>query len=173
MKDNNIKIHDIILLFLLVFIIYFGCFYILISTIEILTIIPIMLAVIYIFYTNKKHIFKKIENVYLVLAVIFGIGILFTIPPLNVPDEQEHFTKSYSLTSSVNKDDRGLMHYNTDMYKFVRNYNYNRLNKKIKFNGRDSFSQLSMITNHTKEGKVKYNYKNVKNNINLPYLHQQ
>ena len=38
------------------------------------------------------------EKIYIVLALIFGLSLVFITPPLQVPDEQDHLNRSYQLT---------------------------------------------------------------------------
>ncbi|OGS43243.1 MAG: hypothetical protein A2539_00135 [Elusimicrobia bacterium RIFOXYD2_FULL_34_15] len=45
---------------------------------------------------NKFNI--KPENAFLILAVIFGILLVFIIPPFQAPDEQEHFYRAYQVS---------------------------------------------------------------------------
>ena len=40
----------------------------------------------------------KIENIYLMVAIIIGIVFVFLIPPFNSPDEDSHFKRSYSIS---------------------------------------------------------------------------
>jgi len=47
---------------------------------------------------NLKNIFRRPENLYLVLGLIFGILFVFTIPAFQVPDEGDHFLKAYALS---------------------------------------------------------------------------
>ncbi len=169
-KNNNIKIYDIILFSLTIFAIFLGCFYILLVSLKFIFTFLIIAILILILYKTKTFIFKKIENMYLVFAVILGVTILFMIPPLNVPDEAEHFTKSYSLTSSRYKNDNGCMNYPKEAYEFVQGYKFNVLNTEMKFNGKDSFSQLLMKIDYNKKGKECYKYGNVKHSLAFSYL---
>lgn len=59
---------------------------------------------------SKLRVFlKKPENVFVVLAFIFGMGFLITIPPLHTPDEVAHFYRSYQVATGqwlLNKNDK-------------------------------------------------------------------
>ena len=37
------------------------------------------------------------ENIYVVLALVFGLSLVFITPPLQIPDEQDHLNRSYQL----------------------------------------------------------------------------
>ena len=57
-----------------------------------------------------KSLFKKPENAFAVLAFIFGMGFLITIPPLQTPDEIAHFYRSYQVATGqwlLNKGEKG------------------------------------------------------------------
>lgn len=54
--------------------------------------------------------FKKPEKAFIVLAFIFGVGFLITIPPLQTPDEIAHFYRSYQVATGqwlLNKNEKG------------------------------------------------------------------
>jgi hypothetical protein len=38
------------------------------------------------------------EKIYVVLALVFGLSLVFITPPLQVPDEQDHLNRAYQLT---------------------------------------------------------------------------
>ncbi len=46
----------------------------------------------------KKWGIIKPENAFLFIALIYGIGFMFVIPPFQVPDEWEHSFKAYGIS---------------------------------------------------------------------------
>jgi uncharacterized membrane protein len=46
-----------------------------------------------------KTIFSKAENIFLLLAVSFGLLFIILIPPMQSPDEPTHFFKAYQLST--------------------------------------------------------------------------
>jgi len=47
--------------------------------------------------TTHAHV-ARVENVFLVLAVIFGMLFMFLTPPFQVPDEAAHFFRAYQIS---------------------------------------------------------------------------
>lgn len=43
----------------------------------------------------------KVQNVFLIYALIFGLLLVFLTPPLNVPDENAHFVNAYSVSQGA------------------------------------------------------------------------
>lgn len=48
-----------------------------------------------------KDILSSPQNLFLFLATIFGLSIIFFTPPMSVPDEPAHFYKTYDISKGV------------------------------------------------------------------------
>ena len=61
-----------------------------------------LLALLIVFANNLRHFIAQLtilpEKIYLVLALVFGLLLVFITPPLQVPDEIDHLNRSYQLT---------------------------------------------------------------------------
>ena len=60
-----------------------------------------LLALLIVFANNLRHFIAQLtivpEKIYLVLAMVFGLLLVFITPPLQVPDEIDHLNRSYQL----------------------------------------------------------------------------
>jgi uncharacterized membrane protein len=60
-----------------------------------------LLALLIVFAKKLKLFIDKLtiipEKIYLILALIFGLSLVFITPPLQVPDEDQHIYRSYQL----------------------------------------------------------------------------
>ena len=60
-----------------------------------------LLALLIVFANNLRHFITQLtlvpEKIYLILALVFGLLLVFITPPLQVPDEQDHLNRAYQL----------------------------------------------------------------------------
>ena len=113
----------------------------------------------------------KIEHVYLIFTLIFGVLLVFLLPPFQSPDEDSHFKKSYLLSEGVLfPEDNG-----SEIGNYIPDNLIEYINGKKGYMGdRDtkySFSQY-ILDNQTlkiSENKVFNNYSTVQINA-LAYL---
>ena len=96
--DENIKLRDIVIFMISVFIIYTSTFYILLSILKVVILVFVIGFSIFGTYLIKDKIKEKIEYLYVFLATIFGITMIFCIPPYNVPDEYSVVKRSIQLS---------------------------------------------------------------------------
>lgn len=98
LKNENVKLWQILLFVFSIYILYLFAFYFLMYSIRKFAIILIVaFGGVYIYYL-KDTLETNIEKSYLVLATLIGLTIMFLIPPFNIPDEGAHFIKSFEYT---------------------------------------------------------------------------
>lgn len=168
-KDNKIKLLDIITFAICVFCIYFSSFYILLSTFRELIIILIIAIIILGLYYIKDSIKNNIENSYLYIAVFSGITLLFLIPPFNIPDEAKHFVKSFK-TSYFVINDNGYTNLPVSIENFTYKYTHGVLKQETKYNGKNYFSDMFENTEYDKLSDNICNYTNTRYQSVIPYL---
>ena len=94
-KNSDLKVKDILLFILSMFIIIFSCLYLLLEVFNVLLIVPIAGCCIYIYYKYKVN---TLHNMFFIYGTLFGILMLFILPPFHVPDEGTHYYKAYRLS---------------------------------------------------------------------------
>lgn len=114
--------------------------------------IPVLLSMQIIAFYLMKHMLsknKKIENIFLLFAIIFGSFYLITIPMSCVPDENNHFLRSYEISTGnliskrVKNKVGNYLPTNIEKILVADNHSvtYNQLLKKasIKYNSKTKF----------------------------------
>ena len=168
-KDNNVKISDVIFFICSIFIIFLSTFYIVLSLIREVIIVPIILVATILIYCIRGTLKDKIENCYLVLATIFGIAMLFLIPPFNVPDEGAHFIKSFE-TSYINNNDGGYTHMPKSIELIFDRYIQGSQDSSTKYNGKNYLSDFLQEGNYDERSERLQSYANTKFLSVVPYI---
>ncbi len=102
LKREDVKLYEIMLFLLGMFITFLFSFYMFMYISKILVVFSITGICGFCVYYLKDEIKENIEKIYIILAIFTGLCIMFIIPPFNVPDEGAHFTKSFDYT--INSD---------------------------------------------------------------------
>lgn len=167
-KENNLKVYNIILFALGVFLIFLSTFYFLLSVSEILIIVEIVLALIIGVYILRK---ENLKNIFVYMGVIMGVAMMFLVPPYNVPDESSHFCKSFKMSYFKNEDDGGY----TKLPKFLEDFSSKYLHsvhkQGINYSGVNYFSDLYLNCDYEDNTEmVNVNYTNTKYLSFLAYV---
>ena len=142
LKDNSVKLRDIILLTTCVFLIYFSTFYILLSIFRVAVLVPIIIAIIAGIYFLKDTLKDNLQNVYAYIAVIAGISMLFIIPPFNVPDEGAHYRRSFIETEARSREDNGRTNFPVSVENFMYKYIHGSQVLDTTYSGKNYFSDM-------------------------------
>lgn len=169
LKANEIKIIDIILGLLSLFLVYFTCFYIMLATFRELILIPMVIIASLGVYFLRNAFKNNIENAYLYFAIIFGITILFLLPPFGVPDENKHFVKSFEMSYGKVQDD-GYVYLPKSLEDFSYKYTHSVLEYDTKYNGKNYFSDVFQTSDYGNLSESITSYSNTRNLGILPYL---
>lgn len=168
-NDCDVKIKDIVKFFISNFIIFSCVIYLLLSVFKSLISIFILLYLIYLIYRMRDKIFNNLEYAYTILFTIIGLTFLFLIPPFNIPDEPEHFIKSYELFDKASSSDDGIAEISSNMYYFVSSYKYTSMHGDVKYNGKNYLN--SILNKENTENKLySFSYRSTKKSSILPYL---
>lgn len=162
-RENTIRIIDVVIFVCSVFLIYLSIFYISLSLIREVIVVPIIVVAALSLYYIKDTIKENIENAYIVLATFFGIAMLFLIPPFNVPDEGAHFIKSFE-TSYINNNDGGYSHLPKSIEDFFYKYVQGSHDGSTKYNGKNYLSDF------LQNGEYDIRSENVKSYTNTKFL---
>ena len=162
-RENTIRIIDVVIFVCSVFLIYLSIFYISLSLIREVIVVPIIVVAALSLYYIKDTIKENIENAYIVLATFFGIAMLFLIPPFNVPDEGAHFIKSFE-TSYINNNDGGYSHLSKSIEDFFYKYVQGSHDGSTKYNGKNYLSDF------LQNGEYDIRSENVKSYTNTKFL---
>ena len=119
---DSFKILDFLVLSVSVFVIFMLTFYLLLYILDVAVVILPLALVFYLVCRLKDNIKEKIENLYVILAITFGITMIFVLPPFNAPDEYAHFVKSYTFTTFA--DDKGVTNLPVSLEGFYSKYGH-------------------------------------------------
>lgn len=164
LKNDEAKLIHIILFMLSIFLFYLFAFYFCMYISRVVTIIFIVLATSCMLFYLKDEINKDLEKAYLILATIFGITMMFIIPPFNVPDEGAHFNKSFEYTLN-HKDAKCNLPESVENFRYK--YEHGSYDYDAKLNFKSYFSDLLENGNYKKTSN---NTRGYGNTINLPVL---
>ena len=162
-NKKNINLLDVVIFICSVFLIYLSVFYISLSLIREVIVVPIIAVAALSLYYIKDTIKENIENAYIVLATFFGIAMLFLIPPFNVPDEGAHFIKSFE-TSYINNNDGGYSNLPKSIEDFFYKYVQGSHDGSTKYNGKNYLSDF------LQNGEYDVRSENIKDYTNTKFL---
>lgn len=158
MKHNTLAIKYIILSIMLLFISYLFSFSVIMSYFKSFALIPLGLILLYALYKIKDTLKNNLENAFIIIGTICGLTMLFAIPPMHVPDEQNHFIKAYAVLKNDNKlefanDGAVYLTLPTNINYFVKNYSDANLKYDAKYYPTTYISNLFKQANSYKEVK--------------------
>ena len=167
-KNESFKIGDIVLLSIAIFIIFMMLFYILLYILDVAVVVLPLAIISYIVFNLKNNIKDKKENLYAVLAIVFGITMIFVLPPFNAPDEYAHFVKSYT-TSTINSDE-GKTYLPISLESFYAKYGHDLLDEKMDFDSKSYFDDIMQEGNYNTLSEKEFVYTNTKYLKVVPYI---
>lgn len=167
--DDKIKVFDIILLLISIFVIYLSSIYLFMMINKVLAIIPALCLTIYILIYFKSSI-KGWKNIFLCISSVIGVMMIFIITPGNVPDEPSHYTRSYIDSVTLSKVDKNNLSLPVDIGQFLDKYTHDVHNLAIKYSGKSYMSDLLGNNNYSNLSGTPVNYENTKYLSFLPYL---
>ena len=165
---DSFKILDFLALSVSVFVIFMLTFYLLLYILDVAVVTLPLVLVFYLVHGLRDNIKEKIENLYVILAITFGITMIFVLPPFNAPDEYAHFVKSYTFTTFA--DDKGVTNLPVSLEGFYSKYGHSLLDQKMDFETKSYFNDLMQNINKDDISENEFVYTNTKYLKVLPYL---
>ena len=169
-KDKNIQIKDIIIYTTSIFIVALFTIYPLLIFFKTVIIVPLVAFILYGLFNIKNVIKDNIEYAYIFLVPILGVMMIFLIPPLNIPDEEAHYIKSYELLDKTSYDDEGEAYLPKEVHEFVTSFKYTSMDYEEKLNGKNYLVLFTDDFDYKDRADEVYSYKNTKYSSFLPYL---
>ena len=141
-KEDRIKIYDILICAACIFILYLCNYYLLLIILKKFVLVVPIILLVSVFAFVRKIDNKKFENIYISLALICGITMLFIMPPFNVPDESSHYKRAYKDSLFENVEDDGSYAFPKCINEFSQRFsgNVNKVGNKIY--GRNYISEV-------------------------------
>ena len=165
---DSFKIRDFLILSISVFVIFMLTFYFLLYILDVAVVILPLAIVFYLVHKLKDNIKERIENLYIILAIAFGVTMIFVLPPFNAPDEYAHFVKSYTFTTFA--DDKGITNLPVSLESLYSKYGHSLLDQKMDFETKSYFNDLMQDSNKDVLSENEFVYTNTKYLKALPYL---
>ena len=165
---DSFKIRDFLILSISVFVIFMLTFYFLLYILDVAVVILPLAIVFYLVHGLKDNIKERIENLYIILAIAFGVTMIFVLPPFNAPDEYAHFVKSYTFTTFA--DDKGITNLPVSLESLYSKYGHSLLDQKMDFETKSYFNDLMQDSNKDVLSENEFVYTNTKYLKALPYL---
>ena len=165
---DSFKIRDFLILSISVFVIFMLTFYFLLYILDVAVVILPLAIVFYLVHGLKDNIKERIENLYIILAIAFGVTMIFVLPPFNAPDEYAHFVKSYTFTTFA--DDKGVTNLPVSLESLYSKYGHSLLDQKMDFETKSYFNDLMQDSNKDVLSENEFVYTNTKYLKALPYL---
>ena len=165
---DSFKIRDFLILSISVFFIFMLTFYFLLYILDVAVVILPLAIVFYLVHGLKDNIKERIENLYIILAIAFGVTMIFVLPPFNAPDEYAHFVKSYTFTTFA--DDKGVTNLPVSLESLYSKYGHSLLDQKMDFETKSYFNDLMQDSNKDVLSENEFVYTNTKYLKVLPYL---
>jgi uncharacterized membrane protein len=165
---DSFKIRDFLILSISVFVIFMLTFYFLLYILDVAVVILPLAVVFYLVHKLKDNIKERIENLYIILAIAFGVTMIFVLPPFNAPDEYAHFVKSYTFTTFA--DDKGVTNLPVSLESLYSKYGHSLLDQKMDFETKSYFNDLMQDNNKDVLSENEFVYTNTKYLKVLPYL---
>ena len=165
---DSFKIRDFLILSISVFVIFMLTFYFLLYILDVAVVILPLAIVFYLVHKLKDNIKERIENLYIILAIAFGVTMIFVLPPFNAPDEYAHFVKSYTFTTFA--DDKGITNLPVSLESLYSKYGHSLLDQKMDFETKSYFNDLMQDSNKDVLSENEFVYTNTKYLKVLPYL---
>ncbi len=142
-EKKELKITDIILLFLGVLI---ACLLLLYPCMEIAgkyIIVPIFIILCMLIYYLKDSLKNNIHGVFALLAIISTVLFSLILPPFHVPDETAHYFKAYSILSPDKIDRKNkTLKLKSNVDNTIQKYTFDLLNDDYKTSTKEYFANF-------------------------------
>lgn len=162
LKENNVKLFDVIKFVVSVFVVYFLTFYVILATIREIVLLPIIITIFAGIYYLRDTIKDNLHNAYLYIAAIAGITMLFIIPPFNVPDEGAHYKRSFIETETRARGDMGYNKFPVSVDNFMYKYYHGSHVGDTTYSGKNYFSDMFEVSDYDKLTEYDIKYSNTK-----------
>ena len=168
-KENNLKIYNIILMLISIFVIYLSSIYLFMMINRILAIIPGILLSLY-FLTYFKFSIKEWDNIFLLITSVIGTMIIFIITPGNVPDEPSHYVRSYIDSMLISDEAKDNVKLPADINRFFNKFTHSVHKLDVKYSGISYMTEISRNIDYSNSSDIVTNYQNTRYLSFLPYL---
>lgn len=168
-KSKNIKIWDIVIFLLSIFLIYISNIYLLMMINKILAFIPALILTIYILWSLKFRI-EKWEDLFLCITGIIGSIMLFIITPGNVPDEPSHYIRAYVDSIAFTKEAKDNVKLPKSIDFLMGKFTHDVHNLQVKYSGKSYITELTSNSNYNELNDNVSIYENTKYLSFLPYV---
>lgn len=167
LENDKLKIKDIIAFFVSIFVIYIYMFHMLYSILGIIILVPIIAIIIANYIKVRKF---NLEKIYISIAIIVGITMLFVIPPFNVPDETSHMIRAYKDSTFNFSEDDGYIEMPRCFISFADRFAINVHSTDNQITGRMYLSEYIYNCDYSVPTEYLIDYRNVKNLSFVPYI---
>lgn len=167
LENKELKIRDILIFAISIFIIYISIFHVLYAILGILILAPIT-GIIFYNYVKVRRL--NLENIYVSIAVIVGITMIFVMAPFNVPDETSHMIRAYKDASLSFVEDDGYIEMPRCFINFADRFAINVQSTDNGITGRMYLSEYIYDCDYSIPTEYLIDYRNVKNLSFVPYL---
>lgn len=168
-KENNLKIVNIVALLISTFLLYLSNIYFFMMINRIFAIIPGILLSLYIL-TYFKFSIKEWKNIFLLISAVVGTMMIFIITPGNVPDEPSHYVRGYVDSLFINKQAKDEVKLPVDMNRFFYKFTHDVHSLKVKYSGNSYMTELTKKIDYADLSDIKANYENTRHLSFLPYI---
>lgn len=168
-KENNLKIYNIILMLISIFVIYLSSIYLFMMINRILAIIPGILLSLY-FLKYFKFSIKEWDNIFLLITSVIGTMMIFIITPGNVPDEPSHYVRSYIDSMLISDEAKDNVKLPADINRFFNKFTHSVHKLDVKYSGISYMTEISRNIDYSNSSDIVTNYQNTRYLSFLPYL---
>lgn len=167
--EERIKIWNIVLFLLSIFLIYLSNIYLFMMMNKLLALIPAITITAFTLIYFKFSI-KGWKNIFLCVSGIIGVMMIFIITPGNVPDEPSHYTRSYVDSVTITKESKDNVKLPESINSLMGKFTHNVHSLKIKYSGKSYITELTANNNYIDLASSVASYENTKYLSFLPYL---
>ncbi len=158
-EKKELKITDIILLFLSVLILCLLLLYPCMELIGRYIIIPIFVILCIFIYYLKDSLKNNIHSIFALLAIISTILFSLIIPPFHVPDEPAHYFKAYSILNPDKVDNKNkTLSLKSNIDNTIQKYTFDLLNGNYRTSAKEYFANFWVKQEGNKY--ISYNFYN-------------
>ncbi|MDO4283021.1 MAG: DUF2142 domain-containing protein [Clostridia bacterium] len=162
LKENTTKISDVLLFTGIIFLMYFLMFYVLLATFRIAVIVPLLAILIGGVYYFKNSLKDNLHNLYVYIAAIAGVTMLFVIPPFNVPDEGAHFRRSFMGSEIRSIGDNGRNTFPISVENIMFKYIHGSQIIETNYSGKNYFADMFETGDYGNLSNERSGYTNTK-----------
>ena len=170
-KNKNIKIREIVFLFLVYSILNIFCALPLIEILNNFYFLIIVFQLICVIIYFKSNLKASLTSIFLFFSIILTINMAIILPPFHVPDEQAHYLKSYSIFNKddiILKKDKAFIMMPDNVSLLINKYSYDFHSSLYKLSVKEYFADFSVVSNDN--NSVKYNFTNTYSISSFAYL---